>query len=329
MNVNRQSPLFSEITPGKLAAIVARHLPMRELLSAELLSGGLFNTIYLLTFYGGERIVLRAAPERHELLLPYEHNLMHAEVLATKRFLERGIPAPRIYAVEDDMMLLPRTYMLTEYIPGAPLHNMNISATAKNTCYVEAGRYIRQIHDIAGTEYGRLAQICTGGGFFTWREAILNEVATLKRCSAPYRLFEPVEYAMIDEVFALNSSTLDEIIEPRLAHGDLWEGNLLVDGSGERYNLTAIIDADRALFGDPDFDFPSGWMMNEAFSHGYNRELSQHRNAVIRRKLYSLIYSITNCYVWKCQHMNPSESLPHYRSVRRLLKELARPDLIV
>ena len=41
---------------------------------------------------------------------------------------------------------------------------------------------------------------------------------------------------------------------PALVHFDLWDGNLLVDEQG---TLTGIVDAERALWGDPHAEFAS------------------------------------------------------------------------
>lgn len=58
--------------------------------------------------------------------------------------------------------------------------------------------------------------------------------------------------------FYQNKALLDEIKESHLLHTDLWEGNVLLDN--ETLEIAAIIDCDRAVFGDVDLSLPArGW----------------------------------------------------------------------
>jgi aminoglycoside phosphotransferase (APT) family kinase protein len=59
-------------------------------------------------------------------------------------------------------------------------------------------------------------------------------------------------------------------------HFDLWDGNILVDPSPDRARVTALIDAERAFWGDPVADFVSLALLDdierdEAFLDGYRQ----------------------------------------------------------
>jgi Phosphotransferase enzyme family len=51
-----------------------------------------------------------------------------------------------------------------------------------------------------------------------------------------------------------HASALDEVTTPVLVHFDLHDGNILVD-TGDTARITGLIDAERALWGDPLADF--------------------------------------------------------------------------
>ena len=102
--------------------------------------------------------------------------------------------------------------------------------------------------------------------------------------------------------FEALSGVFDDIKEPRLVHGDLWFGNLLVD---ERRNLQAIIDNDRSFFGDPDFDLMLPWMPSEPFMEGYGRGLDMSSGAVLRRKLYRFLLMLEDAYILKVEYRDP------------------------
>ena len=55
------------------------------------------------------------------------------------------------------------------------------------------------------------------------------------------------DYDEIRKVVALHADVLDDVTEPRFVEWDLWDSNVMVrDGS-----IVAIIDHERALYGDP------------------------------------------------------------------------------
>jgi len=102
---------------------------------------------------------------------------------------------------------------------------------------------------------------------------------------------------------------LDEIKEAHLVHCDLWTGNILVkDYNSKNPKVAAIIDIDRALFGDIDFDFANPWIINESFLKGYGIKLKDSPEKIIRKNIYRLIYHLIESYVWKVQYNNPDIS---------------------
>ena len=112
---------------------------------------------------------------------------------------------------------------------------------------------------------------------------------------------------------------LDAVTVPHLVHGDLWYGNILVD---KDHNLAAIIDGDRAFFGDPDFEMATGWMISDSFLEGYGRGLDMSQDAVERRRLYKLLLNLEDCYILFGEYSNPEAGA---ELKQRILEEIAQP----
>ena len=71
---------------------------------------------------------------------------------------------------------------------------------------------------------------------------------------------------LLDKHFRL----FDRPLASRLLHMDIWAQNILVDDAGM---VTGLVDWDRALWGDPEIEFASVWIivasLNPLFGKGY------------------------------------------------------------
>ena len=115
---------------------------------------------------------------------------------------------------------------------------------------------------------------------------------------------------------------LDEIKIPSLTHCDLWEGNILLSKKDNNYEIAAIIDGDRAIFADSEYEFGCPYMTNGFFIKGYTKELSMDNNSIIRRKIYWICYNLLDCYVLFVQHNNNEEGEKLKDKILKLVSEL-------
>lgn len=73
--------------------------------------------------------------------------------------------------------------------------------------------------------------------------------------------------------------------------------------------IAAIIDGDRAVFGDVDFEFACSWMNNPAIKDGYGIHLQEflHPNRVKRRQLYRMFFCLLEAYsyviIYRVRHI--------------------------
>ena len=102
-------------------------------------------------------------------------------------------------------------------------------------------------------------------------------------------------------IIGQRKDALNAIQEPRLAHCDLWAGNILVQQAGEEYALCAIIDGDRATFGDPMLDIATGWITTPDFLEGYG-DLPSDPLSAERNRVYTLFFTLQDAYIWKIEY---------------------------
>jgi aminoglycoside phosphotransferase (APT) family kinase protein len=91
----------------------------------------------------------------------------------------------------------------------------------------------------------------------TWRAAFLDMVKAVLADAETFAVTLPRPIADILEWFNARAGTLDEVATPVLVHFDLWDGNILVEAGPGRPRIGALIDAERAFWGDPLAEFVS------------------------------------------------------------------------
>lgn len=299
--MNDQSRLYRELTEPELKAVMASVFPGEMLQSFHLLAGGLFNTTYRVMTENHD-VVLRVGPVHRELLLPYEHALMAAEALTDRLCLENGVPASTVLHLDTSKTIIQRDFMVVDRIDSVPLSDPSIPDECKGALLYECGRIVQNLHTITGPKFGRLAKIVTGHGFGSWYDAMESEFLDVFSKAEEYGIFTP---ALRDRVlnFLLHHKTaLDALTEPHLAHCDLWAGNILIQTVGDRYSVCAIIDGDRAMFGDPALDIATGWLTTPEFLEGYGRNETPDENAAARNRVYTLFFTLQDAYIWKIEY---------------------------
>jgi fructosamine-3-kinase len=111
----------------------------------------------------------------------------------------------------------------------------------------------------------------------------------------------PASYEEIRERINILLPVLDEVTQPRLLHWDLWNGNVFVkDGM-----ITAIIDWERALWGDELMEFYFRYHEDSpGFHQGYGMPTDS-PNQRVRKKLYDLYFDliiVIECYSRKYEN---------------------------
>ena len=316
------SRIARPLTEEEVRTVSARHFPGQTIAGVHVLKGGMFNNTVRIEFTGHPSVVLRAGPVKRGLLLPFEHHLMEAEAEIDRLCAANGIPCSRILAVDTTKTLLDRDYMLVAFIPSVSLSDPSVPQSAKPELYHQTGRYTAMLHSISGPCFGRAAKVVAGEGFSSWSEALLDELSDICFMLRKEYLMEQTVLEKITTLFAGYAPLFDQVTKPMLVHTDLWEGNILVQKDQNYWKVAAIIDGDRAFFGDPDYDFATPWMMTGDFLAGYGKTIPDTPERHTKLLLYRMLCDLTDAYVWYAEYENPDNYLQKKAAVETALSEL-------
>jgi fructosamine-3-kinase len=149
--------------------------------------------------------------------------------------------------------------------------------------------YARRIHAIEN-EAGWFGAPAPLKPFRRWSEFVRWHALTLEKefqghpyLALPERIVLP---AILDEM----AGVLDEIRAPRLIHGDLWLRNILIARRNGAYGITAILDWDRCVWGDPYYEWIlHGLDLQPAFWEAYGKLDADPRSHEKRKLLYKAL----------------------------------------
>ncbi|MBC9712761.1 aminoglycoside phosphotransferase family protein [Streptomyces sp. TRM66268-LWL] len=316
---NRQSA-------AALRAMVARAYGPDEVCDGEDWAGelgnGCFNVVYRIRLRSGTQAVLKIAPPPDVEVLTYERGAMATELAALRLVREHTkVPVPEVEFADRSQEVCDAAYFFMSYVDGDDLHTLRDTLTdAEKEAYDERlGAITRELNSIPGPAFGPL----TGPGTRTWRPAFLRMVDELLRDGERRGIALPCGYDLIRGLVAAHADALDEVTEPRFVEWDLWSGNCMVrDG-----RVVAIVDHERAFYGDPLMEFgfagceSSAFGDSTAFLRGYGHPpLTEPER--IRRRLYNLHLALVLCiettyraysddghYDWACGHLRETVAL--------------------
>lgn len=260
----------------------------------------MFNTTFKIELSGenAQAVILRIGPQNRKPLLRFENDLMTGEVYIYELCRKNGVDCPEILAYDQSRRFGDFLFLIEKCIVGRPLSELE--ADDKEAFHKQAGEQVRHIHKLRNNAFGRVSELVKSMGFPTWKEFIYDELDDVLTRSLANGVFDKPEAEELKQVYRQCDALLSEITVPYLVHADLWDGNLLVDKATGK--LT-IIDMDRAVFGDVDFEFASLWIIDEMFCAGYGIDKAdfEQTNRKLRRMLYRLHFAVLDTYIWKVE----------------------------
>ncbi|MBU4213704.1 MAG: phosphotransferase [Actinobacteria bacterium] len=231
-----------------LARIVA---PLGDLTGIERLTGGMFATTYRLTLADGTRVVAKTAPADAGQLLRYERDLIRAEAIVYR--LAEPYPdllMPRVLLTDYSRTELPGDVVVASHARGVPAdQGPEVTDELLAARRRRLGSLMAGLHALHGDRFGYVEPGTSLRGA-TWPEAFGRMIDAV--LSDAHRWDVDVAASRVRAALVRHADALATVEHPSLVHADLWPGNLFVDpDSGD---LTAVIDPERAFWGDPLFD---------------------------------------------------------------------------
>lgn len=275
--------------------------PAPEAFEIRELKDGFFNAAYELILKDGEAVVLKIAPPAEAEILAYERNIMEAEVAMMELAAGKAadIPIAKVLYYDASRTLIDVPYFFMEKLPGISyaLQKDEMGAEARNQVEMELGKYNRMLNTIPGTYFGYPGTKDVRSG--RWSDAFVQMVDQVLWDGRKKQVDIGVDYEVVHRQILDHREILDTVTEPRFVHWDLWDGNVLLTEG----RITAIIDFERALWGDPLMENGfAGIVENPVvtpFFKGYGKEAfteaERHRRLLYNVYLY-LIMTIECAY---------------------------------
>lgn len=288
--VARRDPgLVREASPGDVQAIARAALGERtRLLEHRRLDGGHFNTTYLLRCAREPPLVLRLAPERTAQRWRHERALLQRQCSVQAMLEAAGDVVPRLLHADFTQRLVPRDWALFEWRPGRSWESVagTIEPEAADALWREFGGVVRAVHELPATRFGYPDPMPAHASHGDWFATVVDDLAA----DLAEQRVKVAGLARYRQLLRDGRHRLDAIDAPRLVHGDLWSRNVLVDRNPRGWRITALLDAERAFFGDPAAEWVFGFLdLPQAFWDGYGATLAEHAldpDALWRRRAY-------------------------------------------
>lgn len=289
--------------------------------SIEPIATGKHNSTYMVRLLDapaavdGDRAILRVAPSDDAGFVFYEQNMMsrepaiHAEVMHNT-----AIPVPQIYVYDDSRESMDRSFLIMEFMPGTPLSDVELPPEQRRLTMEALGRYLRQLHDRCTAEtFGY-----PGGGsgkprWTRWPEAFFSMWDRMIRDIENCGVYSPEEGKGAREALQSGVEAFEERRRASLLHMDIWAQNILVNPDGE---ITAILDWDRALWGDPEIEFA---ILNyvdfdtSSFWRGYGSRPPADEAAELRARFYHLYEVQKYLVIWTLRGGADRDRIRRYR----------------
>jgi fructosamine-3-kinase len=217
--------------------------------------------------------------------------------------MENEIKIPQIILFDETKEILDRDYILMEKIRGKHLGELeNPTEKELKNIYRELGRETAKIHKISSPteEFGYIRNgrpesdghlsIRSNKWIETYKQLFNSHLAKGKeREENPYSNEDIKRYK---ELFNKEIGNIGEV-DPKLLHNDLWYTNIMIEDG----KLTGIIDVERAMWGDKEYEVASmcEWMdelgpemayLKESFKEGYQTNIKLSENYERKEKLY-------------------------------------------
>jgi aminoglycoside phosphotransferase (APT) family kinase protein len=223
-----------------------------RVVASRRLRGGTFNACWGVTMADGAEAVLKVAPPPELPLLRYEQDLLRTEADFYARAGAAGVPVPGVLHADFGRRLIASDWLLVTKVPGASLHALRrrLSRAERERVRRELGRAAARSGTIRGARFGYAAP-GTGTQAARWRDAFASIVGILLDDAARYGVRLPRPRAELEALVAAHAPALDAVVEPRLVHFDLWDGNVFVARGAGGVRLSGILDGERAFWGDP------------------------------------------------------------------------------
>jgi aminoglycoside phosphotransferase (APT) family kinase protein len=272
-----------------LAMIRASFGDQTEITCCHPILGGQYNTLYdIETQNPDHHVVLRIAPSSDLPLRRYERTMMLAEPHMYDLLRNAGVPTGKILSTDGSRTIIDRDYLIMDFIEAVPVNHPSVPEDVRPHIMRKAGEYTKVMHSIMADKFGWITPDGSVRGSTSWAEAFGElMVETYTNCQDT-GIITGDQADMALECYWKNRDIFDECKIPSFVHNDLWAPNIMVREKDEEWQIEAIIDADRSLFADREFEFAIWENGDKNLLSGYGIPPDKSPNAMLRKRFYSM-----------------------------------------
>jgi len=241
------------IEPAQAEAILSTWLGRKAHCSRIVrLKGGMINTVLRLEF---EIDQAQVDPER---VKPSRVNASSVVVKLNSpeagfedearalRFLREHtrFPSPAVYLEDHSAEYLPYAFLLIEDIPGIPMNETSLLPQQLQRLDEELAEVLLELHAHTRKGYGGLE----GPVYERWSDVFLprlinarSQAEVNQRLSAQVLADVDRAIELAEDVFGVEQTNAEQEI-PRLVHGDIWAGNIILKRAQDGWSLSGIVD---------------------------------------------------------------------------------------
>ncbi|MHA7295049.1 phosphotransferase family protein [Arthrobacter sp. HLT1-21] len=280
-----QQPLSRD----ELLAVIQQAFPAGPPVNAvREVSGGRYNTTYRLDRKDAPSLILRVAPEpRRQSRLG--HQLLRNEYASIPLLASVGHLMPVVVRADFTQTIIERDYLIQTHLPGVPAAQALKLYTAEQQLdfWFQLGQILADIHSQTGHHYGSV----TGDQHESWSNSLTATFHAIAADMADTGL-DAADIHQVLHLIEEHSPEIDQCGLPRLLHGDLWIGNVMLKAGEPSPRIVGIFDCDRTSWGDPESDWTLFLLrsrsdeVQQAFRRGYGRAPEASSRATVRGRFY-------------------------------------------
>ncbi len=215
---------------------------------------------------------------------------------------------PEIVYHDFSRDVIDRDYLIMEYLQGSP----------GPFDERELGGYVRQIHAVESDKFGYPERAAPTGK--SWPDVFQKYVKLILRDCLSCGVIDSSENDYFLSIYKKRGGVIGDV-KPALLHLDLWSQNILTING----RITAILDFDRGLYGDPELEFAvldTYGCSTPEFFEGYGKPRPVDSNALIRQRLYIVYELIKYAFIRVARGRSMPTGRSHVEQCKRILQEL-------
>ena len=197
------------------------------------LKGGLVNSVFRLEF---DQSPFHAVVKIHGI-----DGDTFAEEAQALGYLagETSCPVPRVHLHDGTGSVVPHAFLLLEHVPGMCLQGLELDPADRAAIDVQLAGVLSELHRHHGESWGPPG---AEPGAPNWGDVVTARLAEVRESAAVEARLAPDVLTLVDEAIELAGPELADAGAPTLVHGDVWDGNLMVQQEGGRWRIAGLLD---------------------------------------------------------------------------------------